>query len=136
MLKVIEVRVDDLVLNERNPRRMRPERKAQFLKTLAAERGLTEARPVIARRSNKEVIAGNMRLWGGRELGWRTIPTVFVDVDDLRAATWAFLDNRQFGEDDEDLAAELLAELQEHGGDLELTGAEPRAGSLSASAVP
>jgi hypothetical protein len=37
-----------LVLNERNPRRMRPERKAQFLKTLAAERDLTEARPVHA----------------------------------------------------------------------------------------
>ncbi|HEY8777896.1 MAG TPA: DNA methyltransferase [Gaiellaceae bacterium] len=122
MLEVIEMKIEELLLNERNPRRMRPERRAQFLKTLAAERGLTEARPVIARRSNKEVIAGNMRLQGARELGWKTIPTVLVDVDDLRAATWTFLDNRQFGEDDEDLAAELLAELQERGGDLELTG--------------
>ena len=42
----------------------------------------------------------------------------------LRAATWTFLDNRQFGEDDEDLAAELLAELQARGVDLELTGFE------------
>ena len=33
-----------------------------------------------------------------------------------------FLDNRGFGEDDEDLAAELLAELEERGGDLDLTG--------------
>jgi DNA modification methylase len=122
MLKVSAVSVDELVLNERNPRRMRPERRAQFLKTLAAERGLTEARPVIARRSDKVVIAGNMRLMGARELGWETIPAVFVDVDDLRAATWSFLDNRGFGEDDEDLAAELLAELQERGADLELTG--------------
>jgi DNA modification methylase len=124
MLKVTEVSVDELVLNERNPRRLRPERKAQFLKTLAAERGLTEARPVIARRSDKVVIAGNMRLMGARELGWKTIPAVLVDVDDLRAATWSFLDNRGFGEDDDDLAAELLAELHERGADLELTGFE------------
>jgi len=124
MLEIVEVSVDELVLNERNPRRMRPERKAQFLKTLAAERELTEARPVIARRLDRVLIAGNMRLQGARELGWATIPTVFVDLDDLRAATWTFLDNRGFGEDDEDLAAELLAELQERGADLELTGFE------------
>ncbi len=124
MLKVTEVSVDELVLNERNPRRLRPERKAQFLKALAAERGLTEARPVIARRSDKVVIAGNQRLMGARELGWKTVPAVFVEVDDLRAATWTLLDNRGFGEDDEDLAAELLAELRERGADLELTGFE------------
>ena len=122
MLEVIEVNVYELVLNERNPRRPRPDRKAQFLKTLSAERALMEARPVIARREDKLVIAGNMRLQGARELGWPTIPTVFVDVDDLRAATWTFLDNRQFGEDDEDLSAELLAELKARGADLELTG--------------
>ena len=74
MLTVIEVSVDELVLNDRNPRRMRPERKAQFLKTLAAERGLTEARPVIARRADKVVIAGNMRLQGAREFGLEDDP--------------------------------------------------------------
>lgn len=124
MLEVCEVSVDELVLNPRNPRWMRPERRAQFLKTLEAERELTEARPVIARGADKVVIAGNMRLQGARELGWPTIPTVFVELDDLRAATWTLLDNRGFGEDDEDLAAELLAELQERGADLELTGFE------------
>lgn len=124
MVEVVEARVDELVPNERNPRRMRPERKTQFFKALAAERELTEVRPVIARRSDKRVIAGNMRVIGARELGWTTIPTVFVDIDDLRATTWAFLDNRTFGEDDEDLAAELLAELKERGADLDLTGFE------------
>jgi hypothetical protein len=124
MLKATEVSVDELVVDERNPRRKRPERWAQFLKTLAAERLLMEVRPVIARRSDKVVIAGNMRVTGARELGWKTIPAVFVEVDDLRAVTWNFLDNRGVGVDDEDLAAELLAELQERGGDLELTGFE------------
>lgn len=124
MAEIVEANVDGLVPSERNPRRFRPERKAQFLKTVAAERGLMEARPLIVRRSDRVVIAGNMRLMAAKELGWKTVPVVFVDVDDLRATTWTFLDNRQFGEDDEDLAAELLAELQERGADLELTGFE------------
>jgi DNA modification methylase len=126
MLKVVQVQVDELVLNERNPRRVRPERWAPFLKTMEAERELTEARPVIARRSDKVIIAGNQRLKAARELGWRTIATVFVDLDDLRAAYWTFLDNRGPGEDDDDLVAELLAELMERGGDLDLTGFERR----------
>jgi DNA methylase/ParB/Sulfiredoxin domain len=124
MPEIVDANVDELVPNKRNPRRMRPERWAQFLKTVAAERGLLEARPLIVRRSDKVVIAGNMRLMAAKELGWKTVPAAFVDVDDLRAATWTLLDNRQFGEDDEDLAAELLAELQERGADLELTGFE------------
>lgn len=62
MLKVVEVSPEELVLDERNPRRRRPERWAQFLRTLAAERLLMEVRPVIARRSNSVVIAGNMRV--------------------------------------------------------------------------
>jgi DNA modification methylase len=124
VLEIVEANVDELVPNPRNPRRLRPERKVQFLKTVASERGLLEARPLIVRRSDKVVIAGNMRLMAAKELGWKTVPAVFVDVDDLTSATWTFLDNRQYGEDDEDLAAELLAELQERGADLGLTGFE------------
>lgn len=122
MLRVVRARVDRLVPNPRNPRRMRQERWQQFLRTLAAERLLMEARPVIARLEDWVVIAGNMRLLGARELGWKTIPTVFASLDEVRQAFWMFLDNRGFGEDDEDVAAELLAELAARGGDLALTG--------------
>jgi DNA modification methylase len=122
VLKIVEMAVDELRLNERNPRRMRPERWQAFLRSLALERRLLEVRPVIARRADLVLVAGNQRLLGGRELGWRTIPTALVELDELEEAYWMFLDNRGFGEDDEDLAAELLAELKERGGDLDLTG--------------
>jgi hypothetical protein len=121
-MQVVEVPPEELVLNDRNPRRMRPERWATFLKTLEQEKEMTQARPVIALRKNKRVIAGNQRVRGARALGWQTIPVVFVELDELRATTWMFLDNHSFGEDDEDLAAVLLAELKERGGDLDLTG--------------
>jgi len=91
------------------------------LRTLEAEWDLTQARPVIA-RPDWTVIAGNMRVEGARELGRKTISTVFADLDEVQAAIWMFLDNRSFGEDDDDLAAELLAELATRGADLDTTG--------------
>jgi DNA modification methylase len=84
---------------------------------------MLDARPLIA-LVDGTVIAGNQRLEAARSLGWETIPAVFVELDEVRSALWAFLDNRGFGEDDEDLAAEILAEIRERGGDLDLTGFE------------
>jgi DNA modification methylase len=124
MLTVVEALVDELVLNQRNPRLMREERERPFLRAMVEERALLEARPVIALREGKRVIAGNQRVRGARKLGWSTIPTVFVDVDEVREAVWMFLDNRGFGEDDEDLVAEILGELKERGADLDLAGFE------------
>jgi DNA modification methylase len=122
-LVVVDARVSDLRPNPRNPRRIRPERMEQLKRTVAAEPELLRARPLIA-LPDGTVIAGNMRLQAVIGLGWETVPTVFADVDEMRAAVWMFLDNRGFGEDDEDLAGELLAELQARGVDLDLTGFE------------
>lgn len=124
MLEVVMARVSELRVNPWNPRRMRSERKGPFLRAMVQQQGLLEARPVIVRRSDNVVIAGNQRLLAAIELGWETIPAVFVELDEVEEALWIFLDNRGFGEDDEDLAAELLAELKEHGGDLDLSGFE------------
>jgi DNA modification methylase len=120
---VVLAQVADLRPNARNPRWIRPERLAQLQRTLEAERDLLEARPLIA-LPDGTLVAGNQRLAAAVALGWERIPVVYADLDEIRAATWAFLDNRSFGEDDDDLAAELLAELAERGGDLDLTGFE------------
>jgi|SRR5579862_211731 len=85
--------------------------------------GAAEARPLIA-LPDGTVIAGNMRLAAVQGLGWTHVPAVFAELDDVRAALWMFLDNRSFGEDDDDLVAELLAELDARGADLDLTGFE------------
>jgi DNA modification methylase len=118
----VDARVADLKANPRNPRRISPERAEQLARSLAAEPDMLRARPLLA-RADGTVFAGNQRLEAARRLGWETVPTVFVtDLDEVREAYWMFLDNRAFGEDDDDLAAELLAELNERGGDLDLTG--------------
>ena len=70
------------------------------------------------------MIAGTQRLLAARALGWVTIPTAYVELDEVREAVWMLLDNRSFGYEDDDLVGELLAELRERGADLDLTGFE------------
>jgi DNA modification methylase len=120
-LDVVQARVADLRPNPRNPRRISAKRFEQLARTMSEQPAMLQARPVIA-LPNGDVVAGNQRVGVAGELGWETIPTVFVDLDEVEAAVWMFLDNRSFGEDDEDLAAELLAELAARGADLDSTG--------------
>ncbi len=120
-LRVVQAPVAGLRVNPRNPRRISPARFEQLQRTLVAERDLLEARPLIA-LPDGTVISGNQRLEAARALGWETVPTLFADMDEVRANIWLLLDNRSFGEDDEDLTGELLAELRERGTDLDLTG--------------
>ena len=111
----------DLKPHPRNPRTIRPERLEQLKTNLAADPEMLWARPLIA-LPDGTVVAGNMRLRAAQELGWQTIPVVTVDLDEDRATLWALRDNRPFGEDDEDLTGELLAELAARQVPLELTG--------------
>jgi DNA methylase len=124
-LVVVDASVDELKPYARNPRRISKKSFARLQRTMEAHPDLLDARPVIA-LPDGTVVAGNMRLLAARELGLKTIPTVFAELDEVRAAQWMFLDNRSFGEDDVDVAGELLAELQGRGGDLDLTGFERR----------
>jgi DNA modification methylase len=124
VVEIVEATVSELRVNPRNPRRIRPERMAQLMRTMVAERRWLGVRPVVARRDTKEVIAGNHRVLAAIELEWETIATAFLDVDEVEATTLMLLDNQQFAEDDDDLVAVILAELEERGGDLDLTGFE------------
>ncbi len=83
------------------------------------------ARPLIALLDGT-VVCGNQRLRAAIELGWETIPTIFVNLEPERARLWALRDNAAYGEWDEDTLAELLDELAEGGVDLALTGLDTR----------
>ena len=73
------------------------------------------------------LIAGHGRLAAAKELQLKQIPCVFIEglTDDQRRA-YILADNRlgELGEWDMDLVSEELAELNEHGFTLELTGFE------------
>lgn len=70
-----------------------------------------QRKPIVARRGDRTVLAGNHQLLAARELGWDRIAVVFVDDDDVTAGAFALADNRtsDLGEYDVD---DLLALLQ------------------------
>ena len=108
-----------------NPRRIAPSRLEDLQRSLADDPSMLWARPLIA-LPDGTVVCGNQRLAAARELGWSTIPVLFVDLDATRAKVWALRDNSAWGEWDEPLLAEVLAELNAGGIDLALTGFEGR----------
>jgi DNA modification methylase len=98
-----------------------PERLADLGRSLAADKAMLWARPLIA-LPDGTVIAGNQRLLAARALGWKRIPVVFANLSADEARMWALKDNNAWGEWDEPALAELLAELERDGIDLLLTG--------------
>ena len=97
---VTEVGVSRLREWPENPRAISASRLAALQQAMTDDPEMLWARPVIALLDGT-VIAGNMRLRAGRELGWETIPTIYVDLSPDEARLWALRDNNQYGEWDE-----------------------------------
>lgn len=104
-----------------NPRRISPGRLEDLQRALEADPEMLWARPLIATLDGT-VVCGNQRLRAAQGLGWEAIPAVFVDLDPERAKLWALRDNNAWGEWDEPLLGELLAELAAGGVELALSG--------------
>lgn len=70
-----------------------------------------QRKPIVARRADRVVLAGNHQLLAARQLGWSEIAVVFVDDDELTGNAFALADNKtsDLGEYDVD---DLLAMLQ------------------------
>lgn len=105
-----------------NPRRMDDDA-MQRLKRGIAEFGLVD--PLIARREDGLLIGGHQRLRACTELGWTTVPVIYLSgVDDQRAAALNVLLNNPHAQGEWDMSklAELLSTLDAEGFDASLTG--------------
>lgn len=118
---VHEHSVAELWANEENPRTITADRFEDLKKALKADKPMLQARPVIALK-NGTVVAGNMRVRAAEALGWKTIPTITVDLDEETARLWLLRDNNAYGEWHEEQLAELLYNLEQQGTDLEMAG--------------
>lgn len=96
--------IDLLVEWEDNPRVN--DAAAQVLADGMQRWGFLDA--IIARKSDHRVIAGHARLKAARRKGIRTVPVIFLDLDDADAAELAVFHNRA-AENAEWDAAKLLA---------------------------
>lgn len=80
--------------------------------------------PIIARKSNNEVIAGHTRLKAAAKLKMATVPVRFLDIDAEQAHLLALADNRlgENAEWDDEMLGAVIADLKAQGADLDLSG--------------
>lgn len=133
----IWVPIDDLVPWPDNPRN----NEAAVPKVAESIRRFGFANPIIARTSDRMVIAGHTRLLAARSLGFDRVPVRYMNLDPGDARLLAIVDNKS-GEvaewDDEGLSAllsemtdidlELLLETGFDEADLEILLEDPEAG--------
>jgi len=110
---VIEyIDIEAIKPNEYNPNRQ-SEHDFNLLKMSMKEDGFTQ--PIIVQRASNTIVDGEHRWRAARELGWEQIPIVYVDMtpEQMRIATLRH--NRARGEEDIELTAQVLRDLQQLG---------------------
>jgi len=117
--RVKQTKLSGLRPHEKNPRDITPERMADLKVALVEDVLMLQARPLIALPDGR-VICGNQRLAAAEELGWVTIPTVTVDLDEKTALQWMLRDNQGYGDWVDDQLASILVNMGSS--DLVLTG--------------
>jgi len=83
------VDVDSLKPWKDNPRKRQP-----VSQVAASIERYGFAAPIVARKSNREIIAGHTRWKAAKQLGLRKAPVRFLDVDEKQAHELALMDNR------------------------------------------
>jgi len=118
-LQVAEVPIDELRPDAANPRRI-SDAQIESLTRSIQEYGFVQ--PVLARSEDRTVIGGHQRLVAARRLGYKTVPTVFLDITLEQARVLNLGLNKISGEWDNELLARLLADLSTEEVDLSLSG--------------
>jgi DNA modification methylase len=114
------VSVGDLVPWDQNPR-INDEAVAEVAGSI---KRFGWASPIIARRADSMVIAGHTRLKAAQKLGINKVPVRWMDLDPAEARMLALADNKlnERALWDDSALAEVLAELEAEGADLEGLG--------------
>lgn len=90
-LEQLAVKIDSLVPDPDNAR-VHPERNMGAIEESLRTYG--QVKPIVVRKSNRVVVAGNGTLEAAKSLGWKKIAAVFVDLTDAEAAGYGLADNR------------------------------------------
>jgi DNA modification methylase len=118
-LTIEHVPIEDLRPDPFNPRRISDDELEALTRSIR-EFGFVQ--PVVARREDGSIVGGHQRLVAARKLGYKTVPVVFVDLPPEQARVLNLALNKISGEWDEELLAQLLADLSAGAADLSLSG--------------
>ena len=118
------IKVDELNPASYNPRKkLKPgDKEYQKIKDSITEFGFAD--PLVV-NSDMTIIGGHQRLTVAMDLGYTEVPCAVVDVDKVREKALNIALNKITGAWDENLLADLLADLQNSDFSTALTGFEP-----------
>ncbi len=108
-LQIVQVPIDELHPDPANPRKIGDSELDNLTRSMR-EFGFLQ--PVIARHDDHVVIGGHQRLVAARRLGYKSVPTIFVELSPDQSHVLNLALNRISGEWDDALLARLLADLQ------------------------
>lgn len=113
--------IADLAPNAANPRKITVKRKAQLRKSLEQFGNLS---PITWNKTTGNVIGGNQRLEGYRDLGHTEVDVWVVELDEAKEKAAIIALNNHAGEWDGGPLAKIIRDLQDTDLDLQLTGFE------------
>jgi len=109
-LTVVEIGVEILTPNPWNPNRMSEEMRAK-LKAYIQREGFVEPLVVRTRGEQYEILGGYHRWCVAKELGYKTVPCVVVELDDQRAKILSVNLNELKGQSLPSLLGNLIHDL-------------------------
>ena len=111
-LSIEYVPIDSIYPNDYNPNRQ-SEHDFELLCRSMMEDGFTQ--PIIVIKSNREIVDGEHRWRAASTIGHKEIPVVFVDMTPEQARISTLRHNRARGQEDFNLSAAVLRDLQSLG---------------------
>jgi DNA modification methylase len=110
-LRPLLVKIDSIVLDERNARKHPEENRAQVARSLERYGQLI---PIVVDHRTKVVLAGNCRVEEARKIGWDSIACVLVKQSAEDAKAFSLMDNRsaELASWDQEQLLALLLEIQ------------------------
>lgn len=113
-LQPLAVAIESLTGLESNPR------KGDVAAVAASLARFGQRKPIVARKDDGTIIAGNHTWQAAKKLGWKEIAVAFVGDDDVTAQAYALADNRtaELGTYDEELLLQMIQEIQKIDEDL------------------
>ncbi len=83
-MKIIQVKIEDLKPAEYNPRKLTEKQKNEIKKSID-KFGMVE--PIVVNSAPKRkniIIGGHQRFYICREIGWKEMPVVYVNIPDIK----------------------------------------------------
>lgn len=113
-LKPLAVSIESLKGLDGNPR------KGDVDAVAASLARFGQRKPIVARKDDGTIIAGNHTWQAAKKLGWKEIAVAFVGDDDVTAQAYALADNRtaELGSYDDELLLQMIQEIQKIDEDL------------------